>query len=212
MAILIEDPYALAKPPPGEKVTYEQFLEWLDENTFAEWVDGEIVPMSAASAQHQDISGFLGALLRLYAEEHTSGMVLAAPFQMRLSRIRRGRMPDLMFIAKEHLTQLKPGSMDGPADFVVEIASLDSALHDRGTKYAEYEASGVREYWVLDPEAKRADFFVLDSEKRYQRVKPTEAGCLESTILPGFWINVGWLWSPFLPPLRQVLKEWEAAA
>lgn len=68
MTIVIEDPYGLAKPPPAEKVTYEQFLEWLDENTFAEWVDGEVVPMSAASAQHQDISGFLGALLRLYAE------------------------------------------------------------------------------------------------------------------------------------------------
>ena len=77
MAIVVEDPYTLAKTPPGEKVTYEQFLEWLDENTFAEWVDGEVVPMSAASAQHQDISGFLGALLRLYAEEHTAGMALA---------------------------------------------------------------------------------------------------------------------------------------
>jgi Uma2 family endonuclease len=212
MAILVEDPYALAKTPPGEKVTYEQFLEWLDENTFAEWVDGEVAPMSAASAQHQDISGFLGALLRLYAEEHTAGMVLAAPFQMRLSRIRRGRTPDLMFIAKEHLTQLKPNFLDGPADCVIEIASLEGAMIDRGTKYGEYEASGVREYWVFDPERKRADFFVLDSEKRYQRVKPNAEGRYDSIILPGFWLNVGWLWRPFLPPIRQVLKEWEATA
>ncbi len=151
MAILIEDPCDLAKPPPAEKVTYEQFLEWLDENTFGEWVDGEVVPMSAASAQHQDVSGFLAALLRLYAEERTSGMVLAAPFQMRLSRIRRGRAPDLMFIAKEHLTQLKPSFLDGPADCVIEVASPDSALNDRGTKYAEYEAGGVREYWCWTP-------------------------------------------------------------
>jgi len=211
MATLVEDPYALAKTPPGGKVTYEQFLEWLDENTFAEWVDGEVAPMSAASAQHQDISGFLGALLRLYAEEHTAGMALAAPFPMRLSRIRRGRTPDLMFIAKEHLTQLKPNFLDGPADCVIEIASPDSALGDRGTKYGEYEASGVREYWVLDPEAKRADFFVLDSEKRYQRATPDAEGRYDSAALPGFWINVGWLWHPFLPPIRQVLKEWETA-
>ena len=211
MATIMEDPYTLAKTPPEGAVTYEQFLEWLDENTQAEWVEGEIRPMSAVSAQHQDIAGFLGALLRLYAEEHANGLVLAAPFQMRLSRIRRGRTPDLMFIAKEHLTQLKPSFLDGGADCVIEIASPDSALRDRGEKYAEYESSGVREYWVLDPEAKRADFFVLDADKRYTRAMPDAEGRYQSVVMPGLWIKVGWLWQSFLPPVRQVLKEWETA-
>jgi Uma2 family endonuclease len=212
MMTTLENQYAPAKLPPEGAVTYEQFLEWLDENTQAEWVEGEIRPMSAVSAQHQDITGFLGALLRLYAEEHASGLVLAAPFQMRLSRIRRGRTPDLMFIAKEHLTQLKPSFLDGGADCVIEIASPDSALRDRGEKYAEYEASGVREYWILDPEAKRADFFVLDVDKRYTRATPDAEGRYQSAVLPGFWIKVAWLWQSFLPPVRQVLKEWADGA
>ena len=211
MTIRAEDPYALAKPVPEEKVTYEQFLEWLDENTFAEWVDGEVAAMSGVSAQHQDIVGFLGALLRLYAEQHSSGMALAAPFPMRLSRIRRGRTPDLMFVSKERLTQLKPGFLYGAADCIIEITSPDSVLRDRGEKYAEYEAGGVREYWILDPDAKRADFFVLDAQGRYQRAAPDAEGRYESAVLPGFWINVGWLWKSFLPPVKQVLKEWEAA-
>ena len=42
---------ALAHPQqkPAEKISYEEFLEWCDEDTLAEWVDGEIVMTSPAS-------------------------------------------------------------------------------------------------------------------------------------------------------------------
>lgn len=102
--------------------------------------------------------------------------------------------------------------MDGPADLVIEIVSPESVLRDRGEKYAEYEAGGVREYWIIDAEAKRADFFVLDSEGRYQRATPDADGKYGSAVLPGFWIKIGWLWQTPLPPVRQVLREWEEAA
>lgn len=192
------------------RMSYEQFLEWADEDTYAEWVDGKVEAMSPASAGHQDLSGFLAALLRWYAEEHYAGMVLTAPFQMRLENVRRGREPDLIFLTPAVLPRLKPNYLDGPADLAIEIVSPESIVRDRGAKYAEYEAGGVREYWVLDPEAKRADFFVRDSEGRYQRAQPNAEGRYESAVLTGFWIHVGWLWQATLPPVRQVLKEWEA--
>jgi len=212
MAAILENSMTTAKAPPSVDITYEQFLDWLDGETYAEWVDGKVVPMAPANAQHQDISGFLGALLRLRAEDQAAGMALAAPFQMRLSRIRRGRQPDLMFVAKSSLTRLKPDYLDGPADWIIEIASAESLLRDRGEKYAEYEASGVREYWIVDPDAKRVDFFVLGDDGRFERAKQDDEGKYESAVLPGFWINVGWLWRSFLPSVRQVLKDWEAAA
>jgi hypothetical protein len=34
---------AQSVPPEKVKLTYEQFLEQLDEDTLAEWVDGEVV-------------------------------------------------------------------------------------------------------------------------------------------------------------------------
>ena len=37
---------ANGRPVPAERMTYEQFLEWLDDETHAEWVDGRVVPMS----------------------------------------------------------------------------------------------------------------------------------------------------------------------
>ena len=55
---------------------------------------------------------------------------------------------------------------------------------------------------------KRADFFVLDGGGRYQRVPPNAEGKYESAVLPGFWVNVGWLWQSPLPSVRSVLREW----
>ncbi|HEY3078383.1 MAG TPA: Uma2 family endonuclease [Chloroflexota bacterium] len=72
---------AVRQPPPG-KLTYEQFLDWCDEDTLAEWVDGEVIVTSPASLPHQDLAAFLTALLRDVAEADDLGKVLTAPFQM----------------------------------------------------------------------------------------------------------------------------------
>jgi hypothetical protein len=37
---------------PGGKITYEEFLDWADEDTWAEWVDGEVIALSPASLLH----------------------------------------------------------------------------------------------------------------------------------------------------------------
>ena len=211
MATVLERQADVADQSPARKMTYEEFLDWADEDTYAEWVDGEVELMSPANAEHQDVSGFLGALLRLYAEDHDTGRVFNAPFQMKLDNVRRGREPDILFISKLNLVRLRRNFLDGPADLVIEIISPESILRDRGAKYGECEAGGVREYWIIDPDTRRADFFVLDEEGRYQRARPDADGKQVSAVLPGFWINVGWLWQNPLPPVRQVLKAWEEA-
>jgi len=201
-----------ATQPPVLKMTYEEFLDWADEDTYAEWVDGKVEMMSPASVEHQDISVFLTRLFAEFAEQHDAGKVLVAPFQMKLPpSVRRGREPDLLFVLKENVSRLRRNFLDGPADLVIEIVSPESVLRDRGEKYAEYEAGGVREYWIIDNLSQRADFFILDAEGRYQRATPDAHGKYTSAVLPGFWISVGWLWQTPLPPVRQVLREWEAA-
>ncbi|MFQ6102134.1 MAG: Uma2 family endonuclease [Anaerolineae bacterium] len=58
----------LLVPPQQHEMTYEEFLAWADEDTLAEWVDGEVVMYGPASARHQDISGFLQSVLRSFVE------------------------------------------------------------------------------------------------------------------------------------------------
>ncbi len=191
--------------PPGP-MSFEEYLEWLDEDTWAEWVDGEVVMLSPANTRHQDIAGFLFSVLRTYAETKGLGKVLSAPFPMKLGAVRRGREPDILFVAKEHIDRLKDTHLDGPADLVVEIVSPDSRLRDRGEKFAEYEAGGVREYWLIDPDEQRADFYVLGEDGRYERRRPQE-GVYRSEALKGFWLREDWLWQEPLSPTLSVLKE-----
>ncbi|MCL6500273.1 MAG: Uma2 family endonuclease, partial [Firmicutes bacterium] len=103
--------------------------------------------------------------------------------------------------------RLRDRYLDGPADLVVEVGSSESRLRDRGEKLAEYEAGGVREYWILDPDWQRADFFVLGPDGRYDRRRPGPDGVYRSEVIGGLWLRVEELWRDPLPPVLQVLRD-----
>lgn len=191
------------REPPGGKVSYEEFLAWADEDTLAEWVDGEVVMVSPASKQHQDIAGFLTSVLRMYVETRQLGVVLSAPFQMKLAN---GREPDVLFITSEHVDRLRESYLDGPVDLVVEIASPESAARDRGEKFYEYEAGGVPEYWLIDPQRAWADVYRLEGE-HYRPAFSGNEGVCRSEAVPGFWLRIEWLWQERLPAVLDVLRE-----
>lgn len=192
----------LLAPSVPESMSYEEFLDWADEDTLAEWVKGKIFMTSPASNEHQDIAAFLTALLRIFVEMHDFGVIRAAPFQMKMEH---GREPDLLFIASIHLSRLQRNYLDGPADMVVEIVSPESAGRDRGEKFIEYEAGGVPEYWLLDPQRRWGEFYQLQGE-RYHLVYAGETGEYHARVLPGFWLRVEWLWQQPLPKVLDVLR------
>lgn len=189
------------------KMSYEEFLDWCDEDTLAEWVDGEVIIMSPASYSHQTIEDFLTRILGIYVEQHGLGKIISAPFQMKTGARLPGREPDLVFIAEEHRDRIKKTYIDGPADLAVEIVSPDSRQRDRIDKLTEYEQGGVREYWILDPLEQRADFYVLAENGRYEHQQADMNGIYRSTVVSGFWCRVSWLWQEPLPTTLNVLHE-----
>ncbi len=191
------------------KISYEEFLAWMNEERHAEWVDGEIVEMSPVSNQHQNVTGFLAALLRVYAEARQLGEVRSEPYQMKPALHFPGRAPDIFFVATSHLDRLKKTYLEGPADLVVEIISPESRARDRGDKFFEYEAAGIPEYWLLDPIREQAEFYQLGADGIYRPAALDEQGRYHSVILPGLWLQENWLWETPLPPLLSILKAWE---
>ena len=192
---------------PARGMSYAEFLDWCDEGTRAEWVDGEVIIVSPASLAHQTLVGFLLKILDTYVEQLELGQVIAAPFQMKTGPELPGREPDLLFIARENLGRLEGVYLDGPADLAIEVVSPTSRLRDRGEKLAEYEMGGVREYWVIDPEERRADFHVLAADERYERRRTGEDGVYPSEVITGFRLRESWLWQQPLPKALSVLKE-----
>jgi Uma2 family endonuclease len=168
----------------------------------AEWVDGWVYPMSPANRAHQRLGLFLATLLSLYVERREMGEVFYERFQMRLAD--SGREPDLMFVTTGHLDRVHETYLDGPADLVVEIVSPESQVRDRGQKFFEYEAGGVLEYWLLDPDRKAAEFHILEDGTLRPRL-PDEDGIYRSDVVEGFWLRVDWLWE--LPDLLETASE-----
>ena len=193
---------------PTRRMTFEEFLRWCDEDTWAEWVDGEVIVLAPVSRRHQQLANFLMRVLGTFVEARGLGVVISAPFLMKTGPELPAREPDLLFVAQEHLGRLKETYLDGPADLVVEITSPESGARDRGEKFYEYETGGVGEYWLIDPDRERAEFYQMDIEKkRYRLVHPDAEGLYRSQVVAGFWLRVEWLWQDPLPPVLDVLRE-----
>lgn len=187
------------------KLTFEEFLDWCDEDTRAEWVDGRVVMMSPGSFDHQNIETFLITLLRLFVEKHQLGVVVNECL-MHLDAQRRGRVPDILFISNARKERIRKTYVEGAVDLAVEIVSPDSVDRDRSEKFAEYQLAGVREYWLIDPQRKLAEFFEAGTDRRFYPV-PLCDGAFRSTVIPGFWLKPSWLWEDQLPPTADVLRE-----
>jgi Uma2 family endonuclease len=81
----------------------------------------------------------------------------------------------------------------GPADLVAEIVSLQGRSCDRIEKRDLYEQHGVKEYWIIDPEAQTVEVLAL-ADGRYELVKRSHPGeTAASQLLLGFGVSVDYL-------------------
>lgn len=191
---------------PLSRMTYEEFLDWADEDTHAEWVDGEIVWMSPVSNRHQEISSFLIPYLTMFVQERNLGVVRFESFQMKSAPGLPGREPDILFISNARMVDLQNSFLDGPADLVVEIISPESVYRDTVEKFGEYQRAGVGEYWLLNPMQRTANFFVRGDDAHFQSVPSEDDGIYRSTVLEGLSLRIDLLWQSPPPTLREVLR------
>ncbi len=196
----------LLAPDASGKMTYEEFLEWTDEDMHAEWVDGEVIMTSPASDAHQDAGDFLTTIMRIYIRYHGLGWVRSAPFQMKTGPSLPGRQPDIVALTAAHLDRLRPNFINGPADLAVEIISRESEERDRGDKFREYAEGGVAENWLIDLMQRWAEFYYLE-DGRYHTMFAGSEGVFHSEVLRGFWLKVEWLWQKPKPSELDVLRE-----
>jgi Uma2 family endonuclease len=192
----VETPPAAAPAAAPLRMTFEEYLAFDYEHGLAEWVNGEVVCYMSATEVHQRVAEFLLTLLRLFVRTNAFGRVIGAPYAMRAIPGGSAREPDVMFVVRANLARLGPKYLEGPADLVIEVISDDSVARDRDDKFSEYQDAGVREYWIIDPRPnrRRADFYVLNERGRFDPVPIPDDNRYRSTVLPGFWLDVEWLW------------------
>ena len=198
--IFLEPPYLIIKPDATE----EDFYRCADEDLNAEFLNGRIVMYSPASNLHEDLFSFIMTLLRMWLDASGQGIVRGSRFPMRLNP-RWSPEPDLMVVRKERLHLVGKQRLEGPADLVIEIVSEHHAALDYDEKRPEYQRHRIPELWFVDQEKKEVLVDVW-SEAGYAS-RTLSAGRLESGVLPGFWIDVAWLWQEPLPSTMACLRQ-----
>ena len=185
----------------------EEFTEWCDEDTNAEYVDGEVIIMpSPAALVNERLLSWLGSLLGMFIEKNDLGSLFCAGHcQVRL-RPRLRRNPDIVFVAQDYSPLLRETYIDGAPDLIVEFVSPESTVRYWHDKFKNYEAAGVREYWIIDSHLQRVDVNALGKDGRFHLVEEKD-GKVFSKVLSGFWIKPSWLWQSPLPRVTDVAKE-----
>jgi len=150
---------------PGQ--SYREFLIAVEEfpQFRVEFIDGEIVMTPASVPFHQSISGNLYRALDFHVHSQKLGQLYYAPIDVELSPAARIVEPDILFIGRDRIDELVGEKrITGAPDLVIEILSPATARTDRHVKLPLYAESGVAEYWIVDPESRAVEVYVLDGE------------------------------------------------
>ena len=142
--------------------TYDDYAALPDDGQRYEIVNGVLVMAPAPTPEHQDIVGMIFHYLLIHVKFAGLGRVFMAPIDVVLSP-KNTFQPDVVVILNAHLNKVGEKKIIGAPDLAVEVASPDTALYDRVTKYEKYAHAGVQEYWIVNIKAKTIQVLVLEN-------------------------------------------------
>ena len=170
------------------KLTYADYLETSDDERY-ELLNGELIEYPSPKEIHQSVSGNLYLKLGTFVRERSLGKVYFAPFDVVLSDTDVVQ-PDLLFVSNARADIITPDNIQGSPDMVVEILSPATAERDRTLKLDLYARHGVKEYWIVDPDAKTIAV-LLRGEGGFEVSSILGEGqTLRSSSLEGFSVEV----------------------
>jgi Uma2 family endonuclease len=179
----------------GLKMTAEEYFGLPDDGRQYELIDGVLHMVPSPLTFHQKVSIELAFLLMAFVKQHSLGEVYDAPLDVHLSGS-QVYQPDLIFISREREAIITRQRIEGAPDLVIEILSPGSADRDRGVKMQNYARYGVREFWLVDPETRRFEFYV-GRGGRFEAVE-AEEGVYKSTVVKGWELDIATFWEAIL--------------
>lgn len=151
-------------PLPREQVYTTDDIYALPDGERAELIDGQIYMMGTPSRIHQKLVGQLSRIIGNYIESnHGSCEIYPAPFAVFIKKDDKNYVePDISVIYDKN--KLSDRGCEGAPDFIIEIVSPSSRRMDYYKKCALYAESGVREYWIVDPEKQRTMIYRYEDD------------------------------------------------
>jgi Uma2 family endonuclease len=134
--------------------TADELLAMPDDGFRYELIEGELIRMSLAGAEHGAVAVNIAAPLSLHVRTHKLGTVYAADTGFKLqSDPDTVRGPDVAFVTKKRVVEAGPGSgyLTGAPDFAVEVLSPNDSKRKTDAKAKQWLNTGARLVWVVDP-------------------------------------------------------------
>lgn len=156
----------MAIPAEKREYSFSDYLSW-DESDRVELLDGELIMMAPPARIHQEISVELMRQLANFLEGKRC-RVYHAPFAVRLFEQDGDTPEDVKTVVEPDISVVcDPDKLDGRGckgapDMVMEILSPSTQRHDRLVKLDLYQRAGVREYWIVDPDSRTVQVFLLE--------------------------------------------------
>ena len=173
---------------PATKLTYADYCLTPDDERY-ELLDGELLMAPAPIESHQIAVMELGTLLHMFVKARGLGQVFSAPYDVVLSETDVVQ-PDLLFVSNERAHIRTPANIRGAPDLVVEILSPSTASRDWRDKLDLYAEYGVKEYWLVDPDARTVTVLLLEAGAFAEVARYGAGQTLTSPTLAGFTTNL----------------------
>jgi Uma2 family endonuclease len=182
--------------------TYADYYAWDTEERY-EIIDGEAYMMSAPTVPHQTISReLLGQFWNFLKGKPCE--VFTAPLDVRLFPREDESddtivQPDILVICDRSKLEDKRACRGAP-DLVIEILSPSNIPKVMFLKFQKYLKAGVREYWIINPEDRGVQTYILERPAgelpgRYIAAAYENAETLDVSVLPGLRIDFTGIWS-----------------
>lgn len=172
----------MSLPQESRSYTYEDYLDFPNNNNRWELIDGVKHKQVANTLQHDVVIKELCRQFDHYLIGKSYG-VFTTPFDLILpndvvdvinikglidvSKSRNVVQPDMFVISNKN--GLKGNAYFGVPVLIIEVCSPYSIKNDLILKFHKYEDVGVKEYWIVEPEGKFLSIYTLQENKRYGR-------------------------------------------
>jgi Uma2 family endonuclease len=173
-----------------EYFTYADYLEWDTEERY-ELIDGVSYLMSPApTPTHQGILAEVARVIGNFLHKKPC-KVFVAPFDVRLNAAGADDtvvQPDVLVICDQK--KIDSRGCVGAPDLVIEITSPSTGIRDHTIKLEKYLNAGVRECWIIDPDSKTVQVYILQEDLSAKMLTYNAKDVVPVTVLKGLQIHL----------------------
>jgi len=177
----------------GQKMTIEEYFQLPETNIHMELIggilyvyDGQEGNMPAPTPQHQEI---LMSIIAYLLPITTKKGLFTAPIDVIIGDV--VVQPDILWVSPDNTDcQITNRRMIGAPDLIIEILSPSTHKQDRVAKFDIYEAHGVSEYWIVDPQEQLIEVYIRKDDHLTRQGGYTLGGKFTSHTLNGALVDV----------------------